>query len=116
MVFGESDSLSFLDASSAEEATCMQEEIHKQHTGLVHNIEEKKTIEKFGTKWVDHAKHKNACKVCARPFASPREKEAFVKRFASVGYATELLNKANAALELDCVPESYRDSTIVGRR
>lgn len=69
----------------------MQEEIHRQHTGLVHDIEEKKTIEKFGTKWVDHAKHKNACKVCARPFASPNDKEAFIQRFASVGCATDML-------------------------
>lgn len=66
----------------------MQEEISKQHTSLMTEIEEKKTMVSFGSKWVDHAKNKNACKVCSRPFEQAAEREAFIERFASVEYAT----------------------------
>jgi hypothetical protein len=69
----------------------MQEEISKQHTCLVGEIEEKRSMVNYGAKWVDHAKNRNACKVCSRPFVNPTEKEAFIKRFTSVGYATSPL-------------------------
>jgi hypothetical protein len=65
----------------------MQEEISKQQTILIGEIEEKKSIVNYGAKWVDHAKSRNACKVCSRPFGNPGERDTFIKRFTSVRYA-----------------------------
>lgn len=72
-------------------AVCMQGEIAKQHTEIVHEIEQIRTQVSYGQKWVEHAESRNACKVCSRPFVSPSERQSFVKRFASAEYAGYLI-------------------------
>jgi hypothetical protein len=73
-------------ASAVRCMTCefVQDAISQQHGSLVQEMEEQKAQVSYGKRWVRHAKDKNACKVCSRPFCNAAEQQQFIARFSKL--------------------------------